>query len=72
MSTRFETDTAVQPLGNGRYEARLDTGWWAGAGPNGGYLNAILVHASMHHVPVDRSRHISCLGPLRGQWNFRS
>lgn len=45
MSTRFETDTAVQPLGNGRYEARLDTGWWAGVGPNGGYLNAILVHA---------------------------
>lgn len=45
MTTRFDADTAVRPLGNGRYEARLDNGWWAGPGPNGGYLNAILVRA---------------------------
>ena len=45
MASRFDLDTAVHPLGDGRYEARLDTGWWAGPGPNGGYLNAILVRA---------------------------
>lgn len=45
MTTRFERDTAVHALGDGRYGARLDSGWWVGAGPNGGYLNAVLVHA---------------------------
>lgn len=42
---RFTTDTAVEPLGEGRYRARLDEGWWAGLGPNGGYVGAVLVHA---------------------------
>ena len=43
--TRFDTDTAVEPLGDGRYRARIDDGWWAGAGPNGGYVGAILLRA---------------------------
>jgi acyl-CoA thioesterase len=42
---RFDTDTAVEPLGSGRYRARIDEGWWAGAGPNGGYVGAILLRA---------------------------
>jgi len=45
MPTRFELNTAGESLGGGRYRAMLDAGWWVGAGPNGGYLNAILVHA---------------------------
>ena len=53
MTTRFDTDTAVRPLGDGRYEARLDKGWWAGPGPNGGYLNAILMHACEAEIGDD-------------------
>ena len=45
MPSRYEIDTAVKPRGAGRYSATLDSGWWVGAGPNGGYLNAILIHA---------------------------
>jgi acyl-CoA thioesterase len=45
MSSRFERDTAVAPLGDGAFEARLDTGWWIIAGPNGGYLAAVVLRA---------------------------
>jgi len=45
MTTRFDRDTAVTPLGDGVYEARIDTGWWIVRGPNGGYLAAILLRA---------------------------
>ena len=43
--TRFDTDTDVRPLGGGRYQARIDDGWWVQAGPNGGYVGAILLRA---------------------------
>jgi acyl-CoA thioesterase len=42
---RFATDTAVTPLGAGRYAAELDRGWWIQRGPNGGYLAAVLLRA---------------------------
>ena len=42
---RFRTDTTVEPLGGGRYRARIDDGWWVQAGPNGGYVGAILTRA---------------------------
>ncbi len=45
MPTRFDRDTAVSDLGAGRYDVRLDPGWWIVRGPNGGYLAAILVRA---------------------------
>ncbi len=40
---RFARDTAVQPLGPGRYRGRVDPGWSVvdDAAPNGGYLLAI-------------------------------
>ena len=50
MTTRFDTDTSVHSTGNGRYRAQLDSGWWAGVGPNGGYLNAILVRACEEEI----------------------
>jgi acyl-CoA thioesterase len=43
--TRFERDTAVTALGEGRYGARIDRGWWIIAGPNGGYVAAIVLRA---------------------------
>jgi acyl-CoA thioesterase len=44
-TTRFDRDTAVQPLGDGRYAARIDPGWTVLRGPNGGYVAAILMRA---------------------------
>ncbi|MDJ0849287.1 MAG: thioesterase family protein [Myxococcota bacterium] len=58
--TRFDTDTAVKPVGGGSYEARIDSGWWVVAGPNGGYLAALLVRA-LEHVVGDTTRHARSL-----------
>ncbi len=44
-TTRFDRDTAVAPLGPGRFEGRVDEGWWIERGPNGGYVAAILLRA---------------------------
>jgi acyl-CoA thioesterase len=41
----FDRETAVEPLGDGRYESRLDRAWWVHRGPNGGYLAAIVLRA---------------------------
>ncbi len=45
MTTRFDRDTAVSALGDGVYSGRIDRGWWVFAGPNGGYVGAILLRA---------------------------
>lgn len=41
----FDRDTAVQPLGDGRYRVRFDPSWRVVRGPNGGYVGAVLVRA---------------------------
>ena len=43
--TRFDTDTAVAPLGDGRFSATIDRAWWVGRGPHGGYVAAIVLRA---------------------------
>jgi len=43
--TFFETTTAVEPLGDGRYRAELDDAWWVVRGPHGGYLAATILRA---------------------------
>ncbi len=43
--SRFATDTAVVAVAAGRYAARVDAGWWIVAGPNGGYIAAIVANA---------------------------
>jgi acyl-CoA thioesterase len=45
MSTDFETDTAAEPLGDGRYAINLSERWWVGRGPNGGYVAALMLRA---------------------------
>jgi acyl-CoA thioesterase len=48
--SRFDDDTAVRPLGGGRYEARIDPGWFVVRGPNGGYIAALLLRALADRV----------------------
>lgn len=50
---RFQRDTAVTPVADGRYRARIDRGWWIVRGPNGGYVTAILLRAMAHAVGDD-------------------
>jgi len=45
VSHRFDADTAVRPAPGGGFETRIDPGWWVVAGPNGGYVAAILLRA---------------------------
>jgi acyl-CoA thioesterase len=47
MITRFDRSTAVRALPEGGYEAVLDRGYWIVAGPNGGYLAAIMLRTLM-------------------------
>lgn len=46
----FDADTAVTPLGNGRYGSTLLDTWNIVAGPNGGYLAAIIGRAMTETV----------------------
>lgn len=43
--TDFQTDTAAEPLGEGRYRVELNDRWWIGPGPNGGYVAALMLEA---------------------------
>lgn len=52
---RFDRDTAVEPLGGGVFEARIDRGWWVVRGPNGGYVAAIVLRALAGVVDADRA-----------------
>lgn len=66
MPTRFDRDTAVKAHGDGRLTANVDEGWWVQAGPNGGYLSAILLRAAMTAADdgrAPRSLHARFLAP---------
>jgi acyl-CoA thioesterase len=57
---RFAADTAVAPLGEGRYAAEVSDGWLI-QNPNGGYLAAIVARAILAEVadPERRLRSIT-------------
>src|SRR4051795_3206194 len=48
--TEFDRATALEPLGGGAYAGAIDAGWFAGRGPNGGYLAAIVLRAMVAEV----------------------
>jgi acyl-CoA thioesterase len=50
--TDFASATTPEPLGDGRYRATMDRGWWIVRGPNGGYVAAILVRAMEAELAV--------------------
>lgn len=43
--SRFEQDTAVEPLGGGRFRFQVNRDWWVLLGPNGGFVAAVLLRA---------------------------
>jgi len=45
--TAFDAATAIAPAGPGRWTATVDPGWFAPAGPNGGYLASIVLRAML-------------------------
>ena len=45
--TAFDAAAAVVPAGPGRWAATVDAGWFAPAGPNGGYLASIVLRAML-------------------------
>lgn len=59
--TRFARDTGVEPLGGGRFGAVIDPSWWIVAGPNGGYVAAVVLRAVLAEVddPERRARSIT-------------
>ena len=60
MASRFDTDTAVVPIGDGTYSTRIDAGWWIERGPNGGYVAAVVMQAFLAEV-AEPERHARSL-----------
>lgn len=58
---RFSRDTAVVRTDDGRYAGRMDPSWWIIAGPNGGYVGAMVLRAIVAEVddPARRPRSIT-------------
>jgi acyl-CoA thioesterase len=73
-ATEFDRATAVAPLGDGAWAGAIDEGWFAGRGPNGGYLAAIVLRAMVAALddPGREPRSLTChylrppaAGPVR-------
>ena len=75
-ATEFDRATAVAALDDapGAWAAAVDEGWFAGPGPNGGYLAAIVLRAMVAEVddPAREPRSLTChylrppaAGPVR-------
>lgn len=52
----FKNASRVEPIADGEYGVTIDPDWYAGFGPNGGYLAGIMLRALVTHVD-DPARH---------------
>jgi acyl-CoA thioesterase len=52
MTSEFDDDTAVLPLGGGSYSAEISPRWNVGDKPNGGYLMALALRAATAELPL--------------------
>jgi len=50
----FDTDTAVEDLGGGRFGAEMSERWWVERGPNGGYVAAVVLRAIQAAAVIER------------------
>lgn len=66
-TAEFLQDTAVWPVGEGRYDAVCSSEWSAPTGPNGGYLAALVLRAMLAEIadPAREARTLT-LHYLRG------
>jgi acyl-CoA thioesterase len=74
VATAFDRATAVAVAGAGVWHGIVDDGWFAGRGPNGGYLAAIVLRAMVAELddPAREPRSLTChylrppvAGPVR-------
>jgi acyl-CoA thioesterase len=72
--SEFDRATAVSALGDGAWAGVIDGDWFAGRGPNGGYLAAIVLRAMLAELgdPAREPRSLTChylrppaAGPVR-------
>lgn len=59
--SELDRATAVESLGDGRFTGRIDPGWGAPTGPNGGYLAAIVTRAMQAQVAPSGERQLRSL-----------
>lgn len=52
MTSELDTDTALEPLGGGRFGATITDRWSIGSAPNGGYLAMIATRAIAAVLPA--------------------
>ena len=73
-ASEFDRATAIERRDDGAFAAAVDRGWFAGRGPNGGYLAAIVLRAMAAEVgdPEREPRSLTChylrapaAGPIR-------
>jgi acyl-CoA thioesterase len=77
VTTRFERDTAVERIDTDTFRARIAPAWWVMAGPNGGYLAAIILRALTETVddPVRAPRSLTvhyAASPSEGEVTIRT
>jgi acyl-CoA thioesterase len=53
VAATFDDDTALEPLGDGRWSGRIERSWWVQRGPNGGYVAAIVLRGMALAVDDD-------------------
>jgi acyl-CoA thioesterase len=61
-ATEFDRATALAALGDGAWAGAVDPAWFAGRGPNGGYLAAIVLRAMVNELgdPGREPRSLTC------------
>ncbi|MGZ6391094.1 MAG: acyl-CoA thioesterase domain-containing protein, partial [Ktedonobacterales bacterium] len=45
MTSTFDADTVLEPIGDGAFTGRIIPSWSVGRGPNGGFIAALLMRA---------------------------
>ncbi len=63
----FDLDTAVRPLGDDRFSVEISERWWVVAGPNGGFVAALVLRALQAVEPARSPRSLTLQFPAAPQ-----